>query len=128
LTVRIPIQIHLQPVDADQVTLYIRHRMNTAGYRRDVFGDDVLSLMSKATGSIMHQLCVVGDQWLIARVHHVRRNASPTSVGGYSRRGSGDLYAWLDSFLCLRMHQNRRTLSLEHRSAWRRIPGDFRNN
>jgi hypothetical protein len=53
----------------------------------------------------------------IALVHHVRKNASPTGGAGYSLRGSGDLYAWLDSFLYLRMHQDQRTLSAEHRSA-----------
>jgi hypothetical protein len=53
----------------------------------------------------------------IAIVHHVRKNASPTGNAGYSLRGSGDLYAWLDSFLYLRMHQGQRTLSAEHRSA-----------
>jgi hypothetical protein len=53
----------------------------------------------------------------IAIVHHVRKNASPTGATGYSLRGSGDLYAWLDSFLYLRMHQGQRTLSAEHRSA-----------
>jgi hypothetical protein len=53
----------------------------------------------------------------IALVHHVRKNVSPTGAAGYSLRGSGDLYAWLDSFLYLRMHQGQRTLSAEHRSA-----------
>jgi hypothetical protein len=53
----------------------------------------------------------------IALVHHVRKNASPAGAAGYSLRGSGDLYAWLDSFLYLRMHQGQRTLSAEHRSA-----------
>jgi hypothetical protein len=53
----------------------------------------------------------------IAVVHHVRKNASPTGAAGNSLRGSGDLYAWLDSFLYLRMHQGQRTLSAEHRSA-----------
>jgi hypothetical protein len=53
----------------------------------------------------------------IALVHHVRKNASPTGAAGNSLRGSGDLYAWLDSFLYLRMHQGQRTLSAEHRSA-----------
>jgi len=53
----------------------------------------------------------------IALVHHVRKNASPNGGAGYSLRGSGDLYAWLDSFLYLRMHQGQRTLSAEHRSA-----------
>jgi hypothetical protein len=53
----------------------------------------------------------------IAVVHHVRKNVSPTGAAGNSLRGSGDLYAWLDSFLYLRMHQGQRTLSAEHRSA-----------
>lgn len=53
----------------------------------------------------------------IALIHHVRKNTSPTGAAGNSLRGSGDLYAWLDSFLYLRMHQGQRTLSAEHRSA-----------
>jgi len=53
----------------------------------------------------------------IALIHHIRKNASPTGAAGYSLRGSGDLYAWLDSFLYLRMHQGQRSLSAEHRSA-----------
>jgi hypothetical protein len=53
----------------------------------------------------------------IALVHHVRKNASPTSSAGNNLRGSGDLYAWLDSFLYLRKHQGQLTLSSEHRSA-----------
>jgi len=53
----------------------------------------------------------------IALVHHVRKNASPAGASGYSLRGSGDLYAWLDSFLYLRMHQGHKSLSAEHRSA-----------
>jgi hypothetical protein len=53
----------------------------------------------------------------IALVHHIRKNASPNGSAGYSLRGSGDLYAWLDSFLYLRMHQGQRTLSAEHRAA-----------
>jgi RecA-family ATPase len=41
----------------------------------------------------------------IALVHHVRKNTSAAGNAGYSLRGSGDLYAWLDSFLYLRMHR-----------------------
>ncbi len=53
----------------------------------------------------------------IALIHHIRKNASPAGGAGYSLRGSGDLYAWLDSFLYLRMHQGQRSLAAEHRSA-----------
>jgi general secretion pathway protein A len=68
LTARVPIRIHIPPMDADQVKLYIRHRMNTAGCRRDVFSDDALLIMSKASGGIMRRLDVLGDQCLIAAV------------------------------------------------------------
>lgn len=53
----------------------------------------------------------------IALVHHLRKNASPSSGAGNNLRGSGDLYAWLDSLLYLRKHQGQLTLSAEHRSA-----------
>ncbi len=66
LTARIPIRIHIQPMDADQVKLYIRHRMNVAGCRREVFSDDALLLMSKASGGIMRKLDVLGNECLIA--------------------------------------------------------------
>lgn len=53
----------------------------------------------------------------IALVHHVRKNTSAAACAGNSLRGSGDLYAWVDSFLYLRSHQDQRLLSAEHRSA-----------
>jgi hypothetical protein len=53
----------------------------------------------------------------IALVHHVRKTVSPAAAAGFSLRGSGDIYAWLDSFLYLRLHQGHRTLSAEHRAA-----------
>jgi general secretion pathway protein A len=65
LIARIPIRIQIPPLDADQVKLYVRHRMNTAGCRREVFSDDALLLMSKATGGIMRRLDVLGEQCLI---------------------------------------------------------------
>jgi len=53
----------------------------------------------------------------IALVHHARKNVSASGGAGYSLRGSSDLYAWVDSFLYLRRHQDQITLSAEHRSA-----------
>lgn len=41
----------------------------------------------------------------IVLVHHVRKNFSGATAG-YSLRGSGDLYAWLDSFLYLHRHHD----------------------
>lgn len=65
LIARIPIRIQIPPLDPEQVKLYIRHRMNSAGCRRDVFSDDALLLMSKATRGIMRRLDILGEQCLI---------------------------------------------------------------
>lgn len=64
LTARIPIRIQISPLDADSVKLYVRHRMSTAGCRRDVFSDDSLLLISKATAGIMRRIDVLGDHCL----------------------------------------------------------------
>lgn len=53
----------------------------------------------------------------IAIVHHARKNISSSAGAGYSLRGSGDLYAWVDSFICVQRRHNRVTLLAEHRSA-----------
>jgi general secretion pathway protein A len=64
LTARIPVRIQVPPLDAEQVKLYIRHRMNGAGCRRDVFSDDALLLMSKAARGSMRRLDILGAKCL----------------------------------------------------------------
>lgn len=53
----------------------------------------------------------------IAIVHHTRKNISSSAGAGYTLRGSGDLYAWVDSFVCVQRRRDRVTLLAEHRSA-----------
>jgi AAA domain/DnaA N-terminal domain len=53
----------------------------------------------------------------IALIHHARKNISSHAGAGYTLRGSGDLYAWVDSFICLQRRRDRVTLLAEHRSA-----------
>ncbi len=53
----------------------------------------------------------------IAITHHSRKNYSPGVGAGYNLRGSSDLYAFVDSFLCLRKNHDHLTLSAEHRAA-----------
>jgi general secretion pathway protein A len=64
LTGRIPIRVHLPPLDSDQVKQYVRHRMTAAGSRRDIFSDDGLLLISKATGGIMRRIDVLAARSL----------------------------------------------------------------
>ena len=53
----------------------------------------------------------------IAIVHHSRKNISASAGAGYSLRGSGDLYAWVDSFICVQRRRDRILLLAEHRCA-----------
>lgn len=64
LTARLPIRIQIPSLDTESVKLYVRHRMNWAGCRREVFSDDALLLISKATGGIMRRIDVLGDHCL----------------------------------------------------------------
>ncbi|MEE8201754.1 MAG: AAA family ATPase [Candidatus Acidoferrales bacterium] len=64
LTSRIPIRVHMPPLDADQVKQYVRHRLTAAGCRREVFAEDGLLLMSKATGGIMRRIDVLATRCL----------------------------------------------------------------
>jgi general secretion pathway protein A len=89
LTARIPIRVHIQPLDAEQVKLYIRHKMNTAGCRRDVFSDDALLLMSKATGGIMRKLDVLGRQCLVTALK-TKSNLVDASIVHQAIKACGD--------------------------------------
>jgi type II secretory pathway predicted ATPase ExeA len=61
---RLPIRVHIPPLDSDQVKAYVRHRMTAAGCHREVFAEDGLLLMSKATGGVMRKLDVLGEHCL----------------------------------------------------------------
>lgn len=64
LIARIPIRIQIPALDAEQVKLYVRHRMNNAGCRRDVFSDDALLLIAKATRGLMRRVDILGEHCL----------------------------------------------------------------
>jgi type II secretory pathway predicted ATPase ExeA len=64
LTGRIAIRVHLPPLDADQVKQYVRQRMTAAGCQREVFAQDGLLLISKATGGIMRRIDVLATRCL----------------------------------------------------------------
>ena len=64
LTGRIAIRVHLPPLDAAQVKEYVRHRMTAAGCQREVFAQDGLLLISKATGGIMRRIDVLATRCL----------------------------------------------------------------
>jgi AAA domain len=89
MTDRIPIRIHIPPLDSDQVKQYVRHRMTAAGCRREVFVDDGLLLISKATAASCAASCAGDPMSGIGRQREVQsrrcddhRSRHPGLCGG----------------------------------------------
>jgi len=65
LMARFPCRIDLAPLDPEQVKDYLRHRMTTAGCKREIFADDAMLLIAKATSGIMRRIDVLAEQCLL---------------------------------------------------------------
>jgi general secretion pathway protein A len=89
LVSRIPIRLQVSPLDSDQVKAYVRHRMNAAGCRREVFSDDALLLMAKATGGLMRRIDLLADHCL-AIAMKAKANIVDASVVQKGIQVSGD--------------------------------------
>jgi len=64
LAARMPVRVHIPPLDTDQVKAYIRHRMSVAGCRREVFAEDALLLMWKPrAASCAGSMCWPTSAW-----------------------------------------------------------------
>jgi type II secretory pathway predicted ATPase ExeA len=59
LGARLPVRVHLGPLDAEQVGNYLRHRLRAAGAGQEVFAQDGALLLSKATGGVMRKVDVL---------------------------------------------------------------------
>lgn len=59
LAARIPTRVHLDPLDPDQVRGYLRHRLEKAGSKDEVFAEDAVLLLAEATGGVMRKIDVL---------------------------------------------------------------------
>jgi len=65
LMARFPCRIDLAPLDTEQVKDYLRHRMTIAGCKREIFAEDAMLLIAKATTGIMRRIDILGEQCLL---------------------------------------------------------------
>lgn len=56
LAARLPVRIHVGPLDAEQVGHYLRHRLRAAGCSQEVFSEDGVLLIAQATGGVMRKI------------------------------------------------------------------------
>lgn len=59
LGARLPVRVHLGPLDAEQTGNYLRHRLRAAGAGQEVFAQDGVLLTAKATGGVMRKIDVL---------------------------------------------------------------------
>jgi type II secretory pathway predicted ATPase ExeA len=65
LTQRIGAQFHLVPLDEADATAYVRHRLKIAGGREDVFTEEALRVLHRASGGLPRVLNHLATQALL---------------------------------------------------------------
>lgn len=65
LSQRITARYHLGPLDRQEVTAYIDHRLGVAGYRKKLFSDQVVGLIYRLTGGVPRLINVLCDRALL---------------------------------------------------------------
>lgn len=64
LAARLPVRVHLGPLDAEQTGNYLRHRLKMAGSTQEIFAQDGALLLAKATGGVLRKIDVLAGQAL----------------------------------------------------------------
>lgn len=63
---RLPVRIHLSPLDPSQVADYVKHHMRIAGAGKDIFTEESLLMIAEATGGAMRKINVLARDCLTA--------------------------------------------------------------
>lgn len=61
---RLPVRIHLSPLDPTQVAEYLKHHMCAAGVEKDVFTEEAALMIAEAAGGIMRKVNVLALECL----------------------------------------------------------------
>jgi general secretion pathway protein A len=59
LAARLPVRVHLGPLEPDHVGAYLKHRLRTAGCAQEVFSEDAVLMIGEATGGAMRKVGVL---------------------------------------------------------------------
>ena len=64
LTARLPVRVHLGPLDAEQTGNYLRHRLRLAGCTQEVFSQESILLIAEATGGVLRKIGILAGHAL----------------------------------------------------------------
>lgn len=66
LSTRLPVRIHLEALDVEQLIGYLRHRMSVAGCAQEVFSEDAVLSIREATGGVLRKVDILAQHCLEA--------------------------------------------------------------
>ena len=66
LSTRLPVRIHLDALDVEQLSGYLRHRMSVAGCVQEVFSEDAVLSIREATGGVLRKVDILAQHCLEA--------------------------------------------------------------
>lgn len=64
LSTRLPVRVHLDPLEVDQIAAYLGHRMKTAGCSQEVFSEEAVLCIREATGGLPRKINVLAQHCL----------------------------------------------------------------
>jgi len=66
LSTRLPVRIHLEALDVEQLSGYLQHRMRIAGCAQEVFSEDAVLSIREATGGVLRKVDILAQHCLEA--------------------------------------------------------------
>ncbi len=64
LSTRLPVRVHLEPLDVEQVAAYLSHRLRTAGCEQEIFSEEAVLCIREATGGVLRRINVLAQHCL----------------------------------------------------------------
>lgn len=77
LSTRLPVRVHLDPLEVEQVAGYLSHHLKTAGCEQEVFSEEAVLCIREATGGVLRRINVLAQHCL-----EVACNGKGTLVDG----------------------------------------------
>jgi general secretion pathway protein A len=104
LSQRITARYHLGPLNRQEVTAYIDHRLGVAGYRKKLFSEQVVGLIYRLTGGVPRLINVLCDRALLGTYVQGLDKVTTITVKNAAREVLGEGTA------CLPLYRQRRFL------------------
>lgn len=104
LSQRITARYHLGPLNRQEVTAYIDHRLGVAGYRKKLFSEQVVGLIYRLTGGVPRLINVLCDRALLGTYVQGLDKVTVVTVKNAAREVLGEATASLP------FHRQRRFL------------------